>query len=56
MPVSEELLSILVCPQCKGPLTSAADGESLTCEKCRLSYPIEDGIPVLLIADAKPLD
>jgi uncharacterized protein YbaR (Trm112 family) len=56
MPVSEELLSILVCPKCKGPLKPTADGSALDCTACKLRYPIEDGIPVLLIAEAEPLD
>jgi uncharacterized protein YbaR (Trm112 family) len=54
--LNKDLLDILVCPQCKGPvrLTEAADG--LVCEKCRLIYEIRDEIPVMLIDEAKSLD
>jgi uncharacterized protein YbaR (Trm112 family) len=54
--LNKDLLDILVCPQCKGPvsLTEAADG--LVCEKCRLVYAIRDDIPVMLIDEAKSLD
>jgi hypothetical protein len=54
-----ELLAILVCPKCKGELDvkRASDGteESLDCLACRLSYPVDDGIPVMLIEEARPL-
>lgn len=54
--LNKDLLDILVCPQCKGPvrLTESADG--LVCEKCRLVYAIRDDIPVMLIDEAKSLD
>jgi hypothetical protein len=54
--LNKDLLDILVCPKCKGPvrLTEAADG--LVCEKCRLVYAIRDDIPVMLIDEAKSLD
>ena len=54
--LNKDLLDILVCPQCKGPvrLTEAADG--LVCEKCRLEYAIRDDIPVMLIDEARSLD
>lgn len=52
MAVSKELLEILVCPQCKGDLV-LKDEEGLICRNCRLLYPVEDGIPVMLIEEAK---
>ena len=53
--ISKDLLEILACPKCKGPvrLTEAADG--LVCEKCRLVYAIRDDIPVMLISEATSL-
>jgi len=55
--IDPALLEILVCPRCKGELEvkRAADGEerSLDCGSCRLSYPVEDGIPVMLVEEAK---
>lgn len=57
--VDPELLAILVCPRCKGELDvrRAPDGaeQSLDCAACALSYPVEDGIPVMLIEEARPL-
>ena len=57
MPLSNELLKILVCPKCKGPLEyRAAAPESLICHDCRLVYAVQDGIPVMLIDEARKLD
>ncbi len=55
MAISKELLEILVCPKCKGELV-LKDEEGLVCKACRLLYPIEDGIPVMLIDEAKPYE
>jgi len=55
MSVAPELLEILVCPKCKGDLEYRADPEALICNACRLVYAVEDGIPIMLIDEAKPL-
>jgi len=55
MSLSPELLEILVCPKCKGDLEYRLEPESLACHTCRLVYPVEDGIPIMLIDEAKPL-
>jgi len=55
MSLAPELLEILVCPKCKGDLEyRAQDPESLVCHACRLVYPVDDGIPVMLIDEAQP--
>jgi uncharacterized protein YbaR (Trm112 family) len=51
MELDKELLEILACPVCKGPLRK--DESSLVCTSCRLRYPIRDGIPVLLADEAE---
>jgi uncharacterized protein len=53
--LAPELLQILVCPKCKGELEYRATPEALICRSCRLIYPVEDGIPIMLIDEAKPL-
>jgi hypothetical protein len=55
MSLAPELLDILVCPKCKGDLVYTESPESLTCPRCRLVYAVEDGIPIMLIDEAKPL-
>ena len=53
--LAPELLEILVCPKCKGDLEYRTQPESLVCHACRLVYAVEDGIPIMLIDEAKPL-
>jgi uncharacterized protein len=55
MAISKELLDILVCPKCKGNIYLTADQDGLICDNCRLLYEIRDGIPIMLIDEAKPL-
>ncbi len=55
MPISQDLLEILVCPQCKGELKLTENKDGLICEACRLCYEIRDDIPIMLIEEAKPL-
>ncbi len=50
-----QLLEILVCPRCKGELVYQADPPSLVCERDGLRFEVRDGIPILLIDEAKPL-
>lgn len=52
MAIDQELLDILACPKCKGPIRLTAKGDGLVCEACRLQYPIKDDIPVMLIDEA----
>jgi len=54
MSLAPDLLAILVCPKCKGPLEHrAAPAEALACPACRLVYAVEDDIPIMLIDEAK---
>ena len=55
MPLSSELLSILVCPVCKGDLTYDTGAETLTCPRCRLRYKIVDDIPNMLVEEAEKI-
>ncbi len=52
MPISKELLDILVCPLCKKPVHLLADNSGLKCEACRRVYPVRDEIPVMLVEEA----
>jgi uncharacterized protein len=48
-----QLLEILVCPKCKGELEHRAEENELRCPRCRLRYEIREGIPIMLIDEAK---
>ena len=50
-----KLLEILVCPLCKGPLLYRKAEAELVCKADKLAYPIRDGIPVMLEAEAREL-
>jgi uncharacterized protein YbaR (Trm112 family) len=47
------LLESFVCPRCKRGL-AIGDTDTVRCDSCRLVYPVVDGIPVLLIDEARP--
>tara|TARA_R110002072_G_scaffold105447_1_gene230424 strand:+ start:947 stop:1141 length:195 start_codon:yes stop_codon:yes gene_type:complete len=54
--IDPKLLEILVCPLTKGPLTYDRDAQELVSEQAQLAYPIRDGIPIMLVDEARPLD
>jgi uncharacterized protein YbaR (Trm112 family) len=56
MTISRELLEILACPQCKGAIHLNRTGDGLICDSCRLVYEIRDGIPIMLIDEARKID
>jgi uncharacterized protein YbaR (Trm112 family) len=56
MAISRELLEILACPKCKGDVALTPASDALVCGACRLSYPIRDDIPVMLIDEASKLE
>lgn len=49
--IDKELLDILACPDCKGPVEEQAD--KIICKKCGRRYPVRDGIPVMLIDESE---
>ncbi len=51
-----KLLEILVCPLTKQTLSYDADAQELISKKARLAYPIRDGIPIMLVEEARELD
>lgn len=53
--ISRELLEILVCPLCKGDLIYDEQRSELICSESKLAYPIRDGIPVMLVEEARKI-
>lgn len=49
------LLELLVCPLCKGRLYPTPDHTELVCRADMLAFPVRDGIPVMLEAEARVL-
>jgi len=54
--IDDSLLSILVCPADRGPLVLVAEEQVLYNPRLHRAYRIEDGIPVLLIDEARDVD
>ncbi len=54
--VDPKLLEILVCPLTKGPLEYDSEAQELISRQAGLAYPIRDGIPIMLVDEARPLD
>lgn len=55
-PVDPKLLELLVCPVTKGPLTYDRARNELVSEKAGLAFPIRDGIPIMLVDEARQID
>lgn len=55
-PVDPRLLELLVCPVTKGPLRWDRARNELVSEQAGLAYPIRDGIPIMLVEEARPLE
>lgn len=54
--VDPKLLEMLVCPLTKGPLVYDRDAQELISERAGLAYPIREGIPIMLIDEARKID
>ncbi len=54
--VDPKLLDLLVCPLTKGRLSYDREHNELVSQKARLAYPIRDGIPIMLMSEARKLE
>ena len=50
-----KLLELLVCPLTKGPLVYDRENSESISEQANLAYPIRDGIPIMLVSEARAL-
>ena len=53
--VDPKLLELLVCPLTKGRLSWNAAAGELVSERAKLAYPVRDGIPIMLVSEAREL-
>jgi uncharacterized protein len=53
--IDPRLLEILVCPLTKAPLRYDREAQELISEEAGLAYPIRDGIPIMLVDEARAL-
>jgi uncharacterized protein YbaR (Trm112 family) len=54
--VDRKLLERLVCPLTKGPLKYDREKQELISEQAKLAYPIRDGIPIMLVDEARQIE
>jgi uncharacterized protein len=54
--ISPELLAILACPLCKGDLTLDEKNNELICLTSKLAFKIINGIPIMLIDEARKIE
>ncbi len=54
--VDPKLLEILVCPLTKKPLRYDREAQELISDSAKLAYPIRDGIPIMLVDEARQLE
>ncbi|MEX2586653.1 MAG: Trm112 family protein [Actinomycetota bacterium] len=51
--VDEELIALLVCPNCRGPIEYRSEQQTIVCTgECRYEYPVVDDIPHMLVEEA----
>ena len=55
-PYDRKMLEALVCPQTRAPLSFDPERMELVSKAANLAYPIRNGIPVMLIDEARKLD
>jgi len=54
--VNQKLFELLVCPLTKGPLSYDTKKQELISPRAKLAYPIRDGVPILLVDEARKLE
>lgn len=55
MALNRELIDLLACPKCKGPLALRPDESAFECAACKLAYLVNDDIPNFIIDEATKL-
>ena len=54
--MDKKQIQMMVCPECKGKLEFDKSKKELICDNCKIAFPVKDGIPVMLIDEARKLD
>ena len=53
--MDKKQIEMMACPECQGKLEYSKDSKELICETCSLAFPVRDGIPVMLIEEARSI-
>ena len=54
--IDRKMLEALICPQTGAPLKYNAQRQELISKSAHLAYPIRDGIPIMLVGEAREID
>lgn len=54
--IDPRLLEILICPASRGPLRYDRERQELVSDRAGLAYPVRDGVPIMLVDEARRLD
>jgi uncharacterized protein len=54
--IDPKLLEVLVCPRSRTPLRYDREKQELISDAARLAYPVRDGVPIMLIDEARELE
>jgi len=54
--MDKKTLNVLVCPKCQSKLEYNKKANEIICANDKLAFPINDGIPVMLVEEARSLD
>lgn len=54
--MDKKQIELMACPECHGKLAYAKSSKELVCDSCKLAFPVQDGIPVMLIEEARKTD
>jgi uncharacterized protein YbaR (Trm112 family) len=53
MEIEDWVMEFIVCPKCRADLRADEAAGELVCTGCGLAYPVRNGIPVLLVDEAR---
>ncbi len=48
-------IEMIACPECQSRLSYNKEDKELVCSNCQLAFPVRDGIPVMLVEEARHL-
>ena len=54
--IDRKMLEYLICPQTGGPLKYDEENQELVSKSAHLAYPIRDGIPIMLVSEAREIE
>ena len=56
MNADPKMLESLICPVSQGPLEYDRERSELISRKARLAFPVQDGVPIMLESEARPIE